>query len=233
MFEPGATLACVGLVWQESLFGGPAPDDQWPAPPMARLGFDRMRRVALDEHSWLDLAPGWFPKHADLFGLLLERAPWQQRERRMYDSDVLEPRLVAAWSAEELVALPPPVARIRAAVGARYGVEFDSVLVNLYRDGRDGVAWHGDRVRHRMREAVVVTVGLGERRRFLLRPGTSGPPAHRFTSGEGDLIVMGGRCQSDWQHTVPKSARAGARMSITMRHSAPLPGLEPPGEDEA
>ena len=228
----------MGLVWQESLFGGPAPEDKWHAPPMARLGFDRMRRLPLDEHSWLDLAPGWFPKHADLFGLLLEQAPWQQRERRMFGFDeagpgprqdrvVLEPRLVAAWSAEELGALPPPIARIRAAVGARYGVEFDSVLINLYRDGRDGVAWHGDRVRHRMREAVVVTVGLGERRRFLLRPGTSGPPTHRFTSGEGDLIVMGGRCQSDWQHTVPKSARAGARMSITMRHSAPLPGAEP------
>ena len=61
---------------------------------------------------------------------------------------------------------------------------------------------------------------LGERRRFLLRPGTSGPATRTFTPGGGDLLVMGGACQHQWQHTVPKTARAGARMSITLRHSA-------------
>jgi alkylated DNA repair dioxygenase AlkB len=104
-------------------------------------------------------------------------------------------------------------------------VDFDSVLVNFYRDGRDGVAWHGDTVRRRLPEAVVVTVGLGERRRFLLLPGDRGPAAVTLLSGEGDLVVMGGRCQTDWQHTVPKEAHAGARMSVTLRHSQPLPAL--------
>ncbi|MDQ1625520.1 MAG: hypothetical protein QOJ49_1018, partial [Actinomycetota bacterium] len=65
--------------------------------------------------------------------------------------------------------------------------------------------------------------GLGERRRFLLRPGESGPAVHTLHSGQGDLVVMGGRTQHEWQHTVPKSSRAGARMSVTMRHSARLP----------
>src|SRR6185436_892514 len=137
--------------------------------------------------------------------------PWQQRERCMYDKKVLEPRLVAAWSGDDLARLPAQLQEIRAAVSDRYRVDFDSVLVNLYRDGRDGVAWHGDTVRKRLPEAVVVTVGLGERRRFLLRPGDSGPPALELTSGQGDLVVMGGRTQHEWQHTVPKSARAGAR----------------------
>lgn len=216
----------MSLVWQESLFAGlPAEGERAPtrATRVVGLGFAGMRRRRLDEHSWLDLAPGWLPDHAALFDLLAAGAPWQQRERQMYDFRVLEPRLVAGWGPDELHRLPVPVERIRAAVSARYGVAFDSVLINLYRDGRDGVAWHGDHVRHRLDRAVVVTVGLGERRRFLLRPGTSGPAAVRLTSGEGDLVVMGGRCQHDWQHTVPKAARAGARMSITMRHSAPLP----------
>ena len=79
-------------------------------------------------------------------------------------------------------------------------------------------------MRKRLPEAVVVTVGLGERRRFLLRPGTSGPGTHVLETGEGDLIVMGGRTQHDWQHTVPKAARAGSRMSVTRRHSRPLTG---------
>ena len=119
---------------------------------------------------------------------------------------------------------------IRSAVSDHYRVDFDSVLVNLYRDGRDGVAWHGDTVRKTLPEAVVVTVGLGERRRFLLRPGTSGPPAVRLETGQGDLVVMGGRTQHEWQHTVPKAAKAGARMSITMRHSRPLTGADAPHE---
>lgn len=202
------------MAWQETLFG---PE------PASDLRFDRVRRVALDERSWLDLCPGWLPDHAGLFDLLLASAPWQQRERRMYDREVLEPRLVAAWGSAELDRLPERLEQVRRLVSQRYGVEFDSVLVNLYRDGRDGVAWHGDTVRHRLPETVVVTVGLGERRRFLLRRGSAGPTTLALESGQGDLVVMGGRCQHEWQHTVPKAARAGARMSVTLRHSAPLP----------
>jgi alkylated DNA repair dioxygenase AlkB len=202
----------VALAWQDSLFADERP----------RLSFDGISRVQLDEYSWLDIVASWLPRHAELFELLHETAPWQQRERHMYDKRVLEPRLVAAWSRPELDTLPDQLKEVRQAVADRYNADFDSVLVNLYRDGRDGVAWHGDTVRKRLPEAVVVTVGLGERRRFLLRRGTSGPVLHEMESGQGDLIVMGGRCQHDWQHTVPKSARAGARMSVTMRHSAPL-----------
>lgn len=202
------------MAWQESLFGeGPEV-----------LSFDSVRRIVLDERSWLELAPSWFPGHGELFEQLRAEAPWQQRERRMYDKQVLEPRLVATWSAPELSALPEPLVAARVLLGERYGVDFDSVLVNLYRDGRDGVAWHGDTVRKRLDRAIVVTIGLGERRRFLLRPGSSGPAAMALETGQGDLIVMGGRCQHEWQHTVPKTASAGARMSVTMRHSSPLRG---------
>lgn len=202
------------LAWQDSLFGE----------ERAALSFDGVRRIELDERSWLDLGPSWLPGHAELFAELHANALWQQRERRVYDKHVLEPRLVAAWSGVELAALPQRLQEIRTAVSQRYGVDFDSVLVNLYRDGRDGVAWHGDTVRKRLPEAVVVTVGLGERRKFLLRPGAAGPATYTLETGEGDLVVMGGRCQHEWQHTVPKAVRAGARMSVTMRHSAPLPG---------
>src|SRR4051794_20695714 len=182
-----------------------------------------MHRLQLDERSWLDLCESWLPDHAETFDALLRDAPWEQRERWMYERKVLEPRLVAGWSGDSLDSLPTRLRQVRLAVSERYGVEFDSVLVNLYRDGRDGVAWHGDTVRRRLDESVVVTVGLGERRRFLLRHGSSGPPTVRLRSGHGDLVVMGGRCQNEWQHTVPKEARAGARMSVTLRHSQPLP----------
>ena len=191
----------------------------------AGLDLAGVTRLRLDGRSWLDVGRGAYRGHAALFDLLLDVAPWRQRERQMYDREVLEPRLVAGWSGDDLAALPEPVETARAALSGRYGVEFDSVLVNLYRDGRDGVAWHGDTVRKRLDACVVVTLALGERRPFLLRRGDAGPAVHRLTSGQGDLVVMGGRCQHEWQHTVPKAARAGARMSVTMRHSRPLPDV--------
>ena len=104
----------------------------------------------------------------------------------------------------------------------RYTVEFDSVWVNLYRDGQDSVAWHGDTNRLTMEMPMVATVSLGARRRFLLRERGSSRIAHELRPGAGDLVVMGGRCQHDWEHTVPKTAeRVGPRMSVTIRHSRP------------
>lgn len=180
---------------------------------------DRAVRHRLDVRSWVDEVVGWVPDHGAVFDLLLAEADWRQRERHLYDRTVLEPRMVAGWSGARLTALPPRLAEMRAALSAYYRVDFDSVLVNLYRDGRDGVAWHGDTVRKTLHDPLVATVSLGERRRFLLRPGGAGPATHVFAPGGGDLLVMGGACQHDWQHTVPKAARAGARMSVTMRHS--------------
>lgn len=199
------------MSWQGSLF------DE--ASSAGGLSFDGVLRHRLDERSWLDEVPGWVLDHGEVFELLLTEAPWRQRERRMYDRTVLEPRMVAGWSGDSLAELPPRLAEMRAVLSDRYRVEFDSVLVNLYRDGRDGVAWHGDTVRRTLHDPLVATVSLGERRRFLMRPGTSGPATRTFTPGGGDLLVMGGACQHSWQHTVPKAARAGARMSITLRHS--------------
>lgn len=215
----------MGVAWQDSLFApeGEAGVGAAGSGGGAALSFDGVRRQHLDERCWLDYGPHWLPDQAALLDLLLAEAPWQQRTRWMYEGPVLEPRMVASWAGDGLAALPDRLEEIRSAMSNRYRVVFDSVLVNLYRDGRDGVAWHGDTVRHQLPAAVVVTVALGERRRFLLRPGTSGPATRVLHTGEGDLLVMGGRTQHEWQHTVPKAARAGARMSVTMRHSAALP----------
>ena len=206
--------------WQESLFD-PSGDPAGAAAGRPDLSFERLVRHRLDDRSWIDEAQGWLADHAELFDQLLREAPWGQRERWMYERRVLEPRMVAGWQDASLARLPPRLEELRFRLCERYGVEFDSVLVNLYRDGRDGVAWHGDTVRKTLTDPIVATISLGERRRFLLRRGTSGRPSRAFTPGEGDLLVMGGACQHDWQHTVPKVARAGARISVTLRHSRP------------
>jgi alkylated DNA repair dioxygenase AlkB len=204
------------VAWQGSLFDAvPASDE-----PPERLSFDALHRDLLDERSWLDVVTGWVPDHGELFDRLLEIAPWRQRTRTMWDNEVLEPRLVAAWSAGE--PLPSEVLELTRPLDERYGVVFDSCLINLYRDGSDAVAWHADTVRKVMRDPLVATVSLGARRSFLLRPAGGGPVARRYAPGEGDLIVMGGACQHDWHHTVPRERTAsGARMSVTLRHSRP------------
>jgi alkylated DNA repair dioxygenase AlkB len=88
--------------------------------------------------------------------------------------------------------------------------------LNLYRDGRDSVAWHGDRVGRRRSEAVVAIVSLGAPRRFLLRP-KGGGRSLRLTPASGDLLVLGGTCQRTWEHSVPKCATAGPRVSVMFR----------------
>jgi alkylated DNA repair dioxygenase AlkB len=200
----------MAVVWQQSLFGSsdPVPD----ASPVTR------RHLA--EGAWLDHAPGWLAGSDVVFLELLDSAPWRQKERRMYDGMVEEPRLTAWWSLSKSAAgLPGIVLDIRDLLAARYGKPFSSVGCNLYRDGRDSVAWHGDTVRRKQAEPVVAILSLGEPRKLLLRP-TGGGRSIRYDLGAGDLFVMGGTCQHTWQHAVPKVASAGPRISVTYRHGA-------------
>ena len=199
------------LTWQDSLFG---------PPERAPLSFDGLRHEPLDDRSWIDLVEGWVPDHAAVFDELADTAPWAQRTRRMWEDEVLEPRLVAVY--RDLADLPPALEQMRSALSARYAVDLDSCLVNLYRDGGDAVAWHGDTVRRIMPTPLVFTVSLGARRAFVLKRATGGPTVRTYRPGEGDLMVMGGRTQHEWLHAVPRDPRSsGARMSVTFRHSRP------------
>jgi alkylated DNA repair dioxygenase AlkB len=174
--------------------------------------------IRLDDRSWVEFVPDWFPDGDGLLETLAHEAPWDpQRQRVMWDQLVDEPRILARWP--DLATLPQPVSSMREALSERYRVDFDLVAVNLYRDGRDSVAWHGDRNRLTHKNPIVVTVSLGERRTFAMRPRGGGAAAISLRLGGGDLMVMLGGCQHEWEHSVPKVARAGARMSVTFRHS--------------
>lgn len=197
-----------------------APDDADAAlGPAADPTMAGLRRIRLDGRSWVDLVPGWITGAGSWFERIVADAPWDQRRRRMYDQDVMEPRLTCGWHVDEA---PDPAASISQALGRRYAVGFDRVSANYYRHGADSVAWHGDRVRFTHDAPIVAIVSLGSARRFGLRP-VGGGSARWLTVAGGDLLVMGGRCQHEWQHTVPKSAGAGPRVSVTFRHDDPGP----------
>jgi alkylated DNA repair dioxygenase AlkB len=192
----------------------------------ATVSFDRwfaaLERIHLDDASWVDWAPGWVSGSDLLFEQVLDARQWGQRSRWMYERRLREPRLTAPWSLRSGVPLDPPIVdELRISLSERYGVLFDSAGFNLYRDGRDSVAWHGDRIEKEIEDPIIALVSLGEPRRFLMRP-KGGGRSRAFLLGRGDLLVTGGRSQRAWEHCVPKVAHAGPRVSIAFRY-----GLDP------
>jgi alkylated DNA repair dioxygenase AlkB len=202
------------LTWQPSLLDAGCE-------PAIDPSFAGAVRIELDRSSWIERVPGWVTGSDALFAFLLEAADWGQRTRKMWDHEVLEPRLTSSWRAESGRPLRPQVLEtMRRTLSERYGVELDSMGLNLYRDGRDSVAWHGDRIAREIAEPLVAIVSVGEPRRFLLRPKTrgGGRATRRLVLGRGELLVTGGATQRAWEHSVPKVASAGPRMSLTFRH---------------
>jgi alkylated DNA repair dioxygenase AlkB len=201
------------LTWQPSLLDAGVP-----------LAFDAtyvgVQRLELTEGAWVDHQPGWLKGADELFAELLDTADWASHTRHMYDQVVVEPRLTTRWRLDGTGPAPPvPIlAEMAASLSDRYGVTFTQVGANLYRDGRDSVAWHGDRVARELPEAIVALVVLGAARPFRLRP-KGGGRSVGLLPGRGDLLVMGGSCQRTWDHAVPKVRQAGPRISIQFRHA--------------
>jgi alkylated DNA repair dioxygenase AlkB len=194
----------VSLVWQPSLLGD--------VPPDFDASFSRAERRDLGSGAWLEEAPGWLEGSDALFEALLEGAPWASHERRMYDRMVVEPRLTTRqWDDP-----PPPLPAMAEGLSRRFDADLSVISANLYRDGRDSVAWHGDRVARTRPETVVAILSLGSPRRFLLRP-KGGGRSLRLEPAAGDLLVLGGTCQRTWEHSVPKRAQAGPRISVMFR----------------
>ena len=108
-----------------------------------------LRRVELGAGAWVDVRPGWLVAGDELFATLVRDVPWRAERRKMYDNVVDVPRLTKFYAGGER--LPHPILdSAREALSAHYGEELGEPFVTagmcLYRDGRDSVAWHGDRI---------------------------------------------------------------------------------------
>jgi alkylated DNA repair dioxygenase AlkB len=188
------------------------------------------RRHPLTHGAWVDVRPDWLAAGDELFSALLHDVPWHAERRQMYDSVVDVPRLTSFYAAGEPLPHPMLVAA-RDALSAHYADELGEPFVTaglcLYRDGRDSVAWHGDRIgRSRDTDTMVAILSLGSPRTLALRPRDGGAGSGttqktlRFSLGHGDLVVMGGSCQRTWDHSIPKTADVvGPRISVQFRVS--------------
>ena len=164
-------------------------------------------------------------------------AAWEQRAIRIFGQEIPQPRFTAwygdaearytysglAWEPRPwLSALHALRQRLEAATGHR----FNSVLLNLYRDGRDSMGWHADDEPELGPAPAIASLSLGATRRFRLRPraGLPHPPLNLDLPG-GSLLLMRGPTQRHWQHALPKTARpVGPRLNLTFRWVAGAAG---------
>ncbi|MGW5248311.1 alpha-ketoglutarate-dependent dioxygenase AlkB [Streptomyces sp. NPDC004129] len=184
--------------------------------------FSTATRIHLDATSWVDYVQGWLAGDDVLMRLLMEQAVWEQRSRWMYTRTVEEPRLTAEYPV--IADAPQPVLTYLAdTLSAHYRRPYTRLWMNWYRDNNDGTGWHADRPANKLDEAIIPVLSLGATRRFLIRPVPGGASRALVVHG-GDLVVMGGRCQRDYQHMVPKQKQpAGPRLSLNFSGPNPVP----------
>ena len=214
-------------------------DDQ---PACGPLG-QSVRRTALAHGAWVDIRPGWMSGAAVLFDRLRETVPWREERRRMYERVVDVPRLLCFYAEGE--PLPDPaLLAARDALTQHYWPDLREPLCTaglcLYRDGRDSVAWHGDRIgRGSTEDTVIAILSLGAPRRAAApaarRRGRAAPRAGpRRPAGDGRQLpahlgacgaqVNPGRRPAD-QRSVP-AARGALRLAYWLT-AAGLPPAEP------
>lgn len=162
------------------------------------------------------------------FDELLAQVPWIQPELEVFNRRVPQPRLtswfgdeghVYTYSRVRLEPRPwtPLLLQLKLVCEELAGSSFNSVLLNLYRDGRDGVSWHADNERELGHNPIIASVSLGATRRFDLRHRRDGSTI-KTELHSGNVVVMSGPCQECWLHQVPKTARqVGPRINLTFR----------------
>ncbi len=177
------------------------------------------------------LLPGWLAPEAAsaLFETLRAGLPWQVHRVRMFGREIDSPRL-SCWIGDPGASYrysgvrhaphpwPQALSALRGRLAAETGADFNSVLANLYRDGRDSMGWHSDDEPELGPRPLIASLSLGATRRFVLR--RRDDPARKLALElpHGSLLLMRGDTQAGWRHALPRTARvAGARINLTFR----------------
>lgn len=188
--------------------------------------------IALGADAYLYHWPEWLaPERADrLFRDLYDNIPWRQETVVLFGRRHAVPRLQAwcgdpgagySYSGLHLAPQPwlPALQAVRLALSRLLSVDFNGVLVNLYRNGRDSMGWHSDNEPELGCRPVIASVSLGARRRFRLRHIHDRQRTHALELEHGSLLVMGAGVQESWQHQLPRSAVVQEpRINMTFRY---------------
>jgi alkylated DNA repair dioxygenase AlkB len=200
------------------------------APPLAPESFGAPERLELDPCSWVDVGRGWLPEAGDVYDALVANVAWSQSRLWRYEVEIDEPRLTGWWRPGQTPPHPLLVEAHRR-LQHRYRVRFDGFALAWYRDGNDSVAFHRDRDLRWLDDTVIAIVTVGATRPWQLRPRANRfahhlearGATHDLAPASGDLVVMGGASQANWEHSVPKvrpAAAVGGRISLQWRWTA-------------
>lgn len=177
-----------------------------------------------------DYYPGFIPAEAaqDLLEVLEPGLAWRQFPIRIFGREHLQPRLTA-WCSDEGIRYSysgtrlepepwhPALKALRAELEMALGEPFNSVLANAYRNGQDAMGWHADDEPELGAEPLIASISLGQERVLRIRP-RSGGKSLGIDLGHGSLLVMRGRSQAEWQHSIPRSRKPmGLRINLTYR----------------
>ena len=183
------------------------------------------------ERPEVDLIPSFFTTEESdrLMQSLKSSVEWRQEPILIYGKKVMQPRLTAwygdanasyRYSGIEMKPLPwiPALTLIRDRIRQQTGFEFNSVLLNQYRDGKDSMGWHRDNEPELGKNPVIASLSFGTSRRFLFRKYREHEQKMEFTLGHGSLLIMKGETQTYWEHSIPKMLKVSEpRINLTFR----------------
>lgn len=178
--------------------------------------------IADDGTGTIVYMPGVFARDESerIFTELRESIPWESHRRWMYDREVDEPRLTSHYSEPPF---PAVLEEIRERIEPIVGVTIERIGLNLYRDERDSVAWHNDRIAVYGTAPTIALVSFGATRRMQLRtkPIVEQKRSLNLNLEAGSLLVMSGNSQLFWDHAIPKERKPiGARISVALRKAS-------------
>ena len=212
-------------------------------------GVEGTERVDLDRACWYTFTPNWLDEaEADrAFSSLVEDCEWVQWAINARGKEVMQPRLMD-WSGElpyrysgqTLEPRPPNsvIADLSRCASQASGEQFNHVLLNLYRDGRDSIAMHADNEPELGWEPIIASLFLGADRKFVIQHKKKRSWRRTVILTHGSLLVMGGAFQRRWRHAVPRQGPVDTpRINVTFRRlfgppgwrPEPLPRHRPPG----
>lgn len=159
---------------------------------------------------------------------LINDIKWKQESMNMYGKEIPFPRLTAwygdsdrPYSFSGITLKPNPwspgLLKIKKDIEEKAKVDFNSVLLNRYRDGNDSISWHTDAEKELGENPVIASVNFGAERKFQLK--------HKDTNEKieiilkhGSLLVMQGELQHFWKHQIPKTKKVTTeRVNLTFR----------------
>ena len=164
------------------------------------------------------------------YAALLDRTDWRQETAALFGRKIDLPRLTA-WHGDgayaysgirhEPLPLTATLEKLKIILEGLTDASFNSVLLNLYRDGRDSMGWHSDDEAILGPHPVIASLSLGETRRFQLKHRKDGDLIS-INLTHGSCLIMSGRCQACWRHQVPKTKKSVApRINLTFRRVQP------------